>query len=139
MIIPAHENAIIKRFRAECAKLPDVTETITWGHPIFRVGDAKGKMFAGVGDYKDVWGIGLNVGKPKQREMLKADPKRFFPTPYCAHLGWVSMRLDGRVPWTLLRDLMRLAHANVHSKVFGDSAPAGGPKRGTRAKKRPAR
>ena len=138
MIIPARENAIITRFRAECAKLPNVTETITWGHPIFRVGDAKGKMFAGVGDYKDVWGIGLNVGKETQREMLKRDPKRFFPTPYAAHLGWVSMRLDGRMPWKLLLGLTRLAHANVHARVIGAPASAAGRTRAAR-KKKPAR
>ena len=113
MIIPARENAIVKRLRLECAKLDDVTETITWGHPIFRVGGPKGKMFCGVGDYKDVWGIGFNVGKPVQREMLKRDPKRFFPTPYAAHLGWVSMRMNGRFPWTVARKLLKHAHDNT--------------------------
>jgi predicted DNA-binding protein (MmcQ/YjbR family) len=117
MIIPSRENAILKKLRAECAKLPDVTETITWGHPIFRVGGATGKMFCGFGDHKDVWSIGINVGKPVQREMLREDPKRFFPTPYSAHLGWVSMRLDGRVPWAVLRRLLRTAHANTTGKM----------------------
>src|SRR6185295_2659740 len=116
MIISARENAIVKQLRAECAKLDDVTETLTWGHPVFRVGGAKGGMFCGVGDHKDVWSIGFNVGKPVQIEMLRNDKKRFFPTPYAARLGWVSMRLNGRVSWTIIRKLLKIAHANTIEK-----------------------
>lgn len=119
MLIPARENAILKKLRAECMKLPDVTETRTWGHPIFRIGGDKGRMFCAFGDHKDVWQIGFNVGKPMQREMLKQDPKRFFPTPYNGHLGWVSVRLDGRINWGIVRKLLKQAHANTVSAQKG--------------------
>jgi predicted DNA-binding protein (MmcQ/YjbR family) len=116
MIISACENTILKRLRAECLKLPNVTETRTWGHPNFRIGGEKGRLFCGFGDHKDVWSIGFNVGKPVQREMLKKDPKRFFPTPYAGHLGWVSMRVDGRISWAIVRKLLKQSHANTSRK-----------------------
>jgi len=116
MLIPARENAILNRLRSECTKLPDVTETRTWGHPIFRIGGEKGRLFCGFGDHKDVWSIGFNVGKQVQREMIRKAPKRFFPTPYSGHLGWVSIRLHGRINWATVRKLLKQAHANTAVK-----------------------
>ncbi len=48
---------------------------------------------------------------PFDRERLASDP-RCFPTPYMAHHGWLSLKLDG-VDWddmaSILRRSLRLA------------------------------
>jgi hypothetical protein len=40
---------------------------------------------------------------------VATDP-RFYRTPYIRQQGWVSFKLQGRIPWTRLRELLREAH-----------------------------
>ena len=46
----------------------------------------------------------LQVSYKRQDELLE-DP-RFFPTPYAARLGWVSLRIDSKIDWNELRELI---------------------------------
>ena len=43
-------DADLARLRKLCLELPGTRETLTWGHPNFRVGD---KIFASYGDDED--------------------------------------------------------------------------------------
>jgi predicted DNA-binding protein (MmcQ/YjbR family) len=40
----------------------------------------------------------------------KVKKKSFYVTPYLGQKGWVSFKLQGRIPWTRLRALLREAH-----------------------------
>ncbi|HMF13764.1 MAG TPA: MmcQ/YjbR family DNA-binding protein [Gemmataceae bacterium] len=55
--------------------------------------------------------IGLKVGFDRQEELL-AD-ERFFPTPYAARQGWVSLRIDGKTDWDEVRGLIHEAYRQV--------------------------
>ena len=46
--------------------------------------------------------------------MLKED--RFFPTPYAAHQGWVSLKLDVNTDWEEVKGLVREAYKQVALK-----------------------
>jgi hypothetical protein len=41
---------------------------------------------------------------------------RFFPTPYAAHQGWVSLRVDGQTDWSQVDRLLREAFRTVALK-----------------------
>src|SRR5260370_39315022 len=97
-------DRILMKVRSICLALPETKEVEAWGHPTFRAGK---KMFAACGEDAGVFTIGLKVGFDRQEDLLKDD--RFYPTPYAAHQGWVSLRLTGKVHWNELNGLGREA------------------------------
>jgi predicted DNA-binding protein (MmcQ/YjbR family) len=101
----------LRQVRALCLALPEASEVEAWGHPTFRAGK---KMFAAFGQDADGLTVGLKVGHDRQEELLQSG--RFFPTPYAAHQGWVSLRIDGRTDWAEVGDLVREAYRLVALK-----------------------
>jgi predicted DNA-binding protein (MmcQ/YjbR family) len=101
----------LERVRKICLVLPEAKEVEAWGHPTFRAGK---KMFAGFGEDADGLTIGLAMGFERQDELL--NDKRFFPTPYSARLGWVSLHIDGKTDWNELRGLIQDAYRQVALK-----------------------
>lgn len=98
----------LKHIRLICLALPETTEVEAWGHPTFRAGK---KMFAAFGQDEVGLTIGLKVGFQRQEELLNQE--RYFPTPYAAHQGWVSLRLDDKTDWDEVRGLVREAYRQV--------------------------
>jgi predicted DNA-binding protein (MmcQ/YjbR family) len=101
----------LKKIRSICLALPEAREVEAWGHPTFRAGK---KMFAGFGEDDEGLTIGLAMGFDRQDELL--NDKRFFPTPYAARLGWVSVHIDRNTDWDELAGLIREAYRNVALK-----------------------
>jgi predicted DNA-binding protein (MmcQ/YjbR family) len=98
----------LKHVRSICLALPETREVEAWGHPTFRAGK---RMFAAFGEGPNGLSIGLNVGFERQEELLKND--RFFPTPYAAHKGWVSLHLSNTTNWEEVRELVHHAYRQV--------------------------
>lgn len=101
----------LKRLRALCLALPEAGEVEAWGHPTFRAGK---KLFAAFGQDDGGLTVGLKVGFDRQEELLKDG--RFFPTPYAARQGWVSLRIDGTTDWDEVGGLVREAYRQVALK-----------------------
>lgn len=102
----------LQHVRTICSKLPEMHEVEAWGHPTFRAGK---KMFAAVGGpTPDEPTLGLKVGFERQDELL--EDSRFFPTPYSAHQGWVSIRLDAKTDWDEIASLLVEAYRQVALK-----------------------
>jgi predicted DNA-binding protein (MmcQ/YjbR family) len=102
----------LDQVRSICLELPEVKEVEAWGHPTFRAGK---KMFAGFGENPPGNAtLGLKVGFDRQDELL--EDGRFFPTPYAAHQGWVSLKLDERTDWEEVKGLIREAYKQVALK-----------------------
>jgi predicted DNA-binding protein (MmcQ/YjbR family) len=101
----------LKQLRALCLALPETCEVEAWGHPTFRAGK---KMFAAFGDQYGELAVGLKVGHDRQEELLADD--RFFPTPYAAHQGWVSLRIGAEMNWQEVAGLVREAYRQVANK-----------------------
>jgi predicted DNA-binding protein (MmcQ/YjbR family) len=102
-----YEKAL-QQVRALCLILPETREVLAWGHPTFRAGK---KMFAGFGQDEEGLTLGVKVGFDRQDELLKDD--RFYPTPYAARQGWVSIRIDGKTDWEEIGGLIREAYRQV--------------------------
>ena len=91
MSTKAYDRALV-RIRALCLALPEAREVEAWGHPTFRAGK---KMFAGFGADAGTLSLGMKVGFARQDELLQ--DARFFPTPYAARQGWVSLRIGNKI------------------------------------------
>ena len=108
------EQKMLKEIRTIVDSLPESAEVEAWGHPTFRAGK---KMFAAFGGAYHGEGptLGMKVGFDRQEELLE-DDKRFYPTPYAAHQGWVSLRLTAKTKWKEVRGLLVEAYRQVANK-----------------------
>jgi predicted DNA-binding protein (MmcQ/YjbR family) len=107
----ADDDKYLLRMREICADLPEFHEVEAWGHPTFRAGK---KMFAAYGGEYGTPALGVKVGFDRQDELLR--DKRFFPTPYAAHQGWVSLTIDGKTDWKMVAGLLLEAYRQVALK-----------------------
>lgn len=98
------EESILKKLRKICLRLRHVEETVSFGHPTFRV--RGGKIFAVLETYKGELGICVNVGKLMQGIFL--DDQRFLRTPYVGKHGWVTLRAyDAPLNWKEIAELVK--------------------------------
>jgi predicted DNA-binding protein (MmcQ/YjbR family) len=104
-------NKALEKVRSICLALPETREVEAWGHPTFRAGK---KMFASFSEGIEGFALHLKIGFDRQEELL-AD-ERFFPTPYSAHQGWVSLRMNHKPDWNEVRNLVREAYCQVALK-----------------------
>jgi predicted DNA-binding protein (MmcQ/YjbR family) len=114
----------LKQVRALCLALPESREVEAWGHPTFRAGK---KMFASFGGEAGELTLHIKVGYDRQEELLQDE--RFFPTPYAAHQGWVSLPLDGQTNWKEVSRLINEAYRQVALKrMLNALEEQGGPR-----------
>ena len=108
----------LTRVRKICSALPEAHEVVAWGEPTFRV---KNKIFAMYASANNHHGAGHHAVWVKstpinQELMVRAKPSRFFMPPYVGTSGWVGVRLDGRVNWSEVGDLLQDAYDLVAPK-----------------------
>jgi predicted DNA-binding protein (MmcQ/YjbR family) len=84
----ATEKSVLAKMRKICMALPGTIEKISHGHPSFAT---KKGVYAVIEEYKGELSICVNVGRGVQAIFLE-DP-RFYPTPYAAKNGWVSLKV----------------------------------------------
>ena len=104
-------DKLLMKLREICLGLPEFKEVEAWGHPTFRAGK---KMFAAYGADTDGPTLGVKVGFDRQDELL--NDSRFFPTPYAARQGWVSLHLDKKTNWAEIAGLLHEAYRQVALK-----------------------
>jgi predicted DNA-binding protein (MmcQ/YjbR family) len=101
-------DKLLEKVRTICLALPEACEVEAWGHPTFRAGK---KMFAGCGEDGGDFTLGMKMSHERQDELL--EDERFYPTPYAAPQGWVSLRLSSKTDWTEIRGLLLEAYSQV--------------------------
>src|SRR2546422_1067403 len=114
----------VDRLRAICLALPETTEKVAWGEPTWRV---RGKLFAQLDDHHhgaDHLAVWLPAPLGEQEAMIFTDPVRFFRPPYVGQRGWVGVRIDRRLDWTLLATLVAQAYRQVAPPRLCDAVSA---------------
>lgn len=106
----------LKPLRNICLALPEAIERETWEIPTFRVRE---KIFVMFTTHETAPALWCKAPKGAQEILIQADPGRFFRPPYVGHKGWIGMRLDGRVDWNEVRDLVRRSYRMIAPKVLG--------------------
>ena len=102
----------LAKMRDLCLALPDTSEKVAWGDPVWCVA---GRIFAmqkgnAEGHRPSVW---VKADDGVQEMAVAAAPDRFFVPPYVGGYGWIGVWLDRpRLDWkevaALLHDSWRL-------------------------------
>jgi hypothetical protein len=118
----------IQRLRGLCLALPEVFEKEAWGECTFRV--TGGGMFAMTDNHHHgsthiaVW---VKAPLGLQEILVNADAKRFFVPPYVGSKGWIGVRLDYKVDWDELAEMLHDGYSmsapkRLRTLVTGQSA-----------------
>ncbi|WP_263334129.1 MmcQ/YjbR family DNA-binding protein [Acidicapsa dinghuensis] len=108
-----------EKVREICLGLPNVTESVNWGHHlVFWVGDKAigGKMFALI--HLDGEGTGVlwfHCGAERYAELLEIDG--IIPAPYMAKAYWVTVERWDVLRQRELEDELRRAYELIYAKL----------------------
>ena len=96
--------------REVCLSFPDAEEVPSRGSPDFRV---RGKTFATYtinhhGDGRVALWLPALPGA--QQLHTEVEPRHYFVPPYVGQKGWVGVRLDRKVEWDVVADLVEDAY-----------------------------
>jgi predicted DNA-binding protein (MmcQ/YjbR family) len=128
----------LQRLRQLCLALPGAHEVEAWGEPTFRVNNKLFAMYAAADNHHGaghhaVW---IKSTQVNQGFLLRAKPKRYFSPPYVGPSGWIGVRLDGRVNWKDVADLLRDGYELAAPKPRVRSATRTAVKRRSRVSER---
>ena len=105
------ETLLLARLREICLVLPEVKETVKWGHPTFEAGK---KIFAVLDSYQGRTCIAFRAA-PERLPTLLAD-ERYYESPYGARHGWVCLHADGHIDWREVKQLLLASYRQVALK-----------------------
>ncbi|MBS2033940.1 DUF1801 domain-containing protein [bacterium] len=96
----------LARVREICLGLEGTREKLSHGHPTFYTGK---RSYATYGIYAP----SIAIKPDPVRALAYAADERFFPTPYLAHQGWLSLRIDAHTDWGLVRQLLEESYGQA--------------------------
>ena len=106
------------RLRKICMALPDTTERLSHSMPTWFFKDKK--TFVSLmkhghhqNQFPHFW---CAAGPGVQEDLIASNPDQFFKPPYVGSRGWLGVRLDRGVRWTLIERLCAEAHRVVAGK-----------------------
>lgn len=104
----------IDRVRRLCLALPEAFEVQAWGHPTFRVGSGRGRIFCTTA----VDGSSVTVkAEPIEREALLAQGEPFFVPPYVGGKGWIGIQTGHPdVDWEEVAELIATSYCLIAPK-----------------------
>jgi predicted DNA-binding protein (MmcQ/YjbR family) len=105
------KSAVLAGLRRVCLPLPEVRETVKWGHPTFEAGK---KIFAVLDRYDGQPCIAFRAPLD-QVDGLLAD-RRFKPAPYAARFGWVCLEVGDSLDWAEVEELLHASYRLVALK-----------------------
>jgi predicted DNA-binding protein (MmcQ/YjbR family) len=91
----------LDELRKICLALPDMTEGIAWGHPVWRVGWA---MFCGYEEVRGKWCVNVKLEEP-HADLLRDDP-RIVASQYLGGKRWVSLEVVAIDDWEEIADMV---------------------------------
>ena len=92
---------IVGRTGELCAKLPQTSETVQFGSPVWKAGK---KTFAGVHHSDGRLQLHIWVGVERQ-SLMTEDPRYHIPA-YTGHHGWIGLDVEDYVDWKEVRALL---------------------------------
>jgi len=115
-LTPARAEATLARVRRICLALPDATEKIAWGAPTFRVRDKLFVMFLNNHHGDGRVAIWCHAPSGAQQTLVTAEPRHYFVPPYVGPGGWLGVRLDQGLDWSIVASLIAEAYGQVAPK-----------------------
>jgi hypothetical protein len=117
---------VLRRIRAICLALPEVSERLSHGAPTFFVRGKKAFLMVLTDHHGDGrFAIWCAAPTGMQSMLVEADPERFFVPPYVGHRGWLGVRLDRGIHWDELEGIAEDAYAEVAPARLVEAAHLG--------------
>jgi predicted DNA-binding protein (MmcQ/YjbR family) len=110
MLLPGSAARSLMQLRTLCLALPETSEALAWGHPVFKAGS---KTFAAIEPIEGRPSMAFRLD-PVDVDLLLRKP-HFFETPYGRGL-WVSAWADAKLDWKLVSDLVERSYRIVALK-----------------------
>lgn len=104
-------DRVLERFRGLCLRLPETTETGSWGHPNFRAGKRTFAAFEWIGDRPSM-AFRMDTA---ETDLLLLQHDDFFATPY-GRGKWISIWADRKLDWPFVTDLLERSYRKVALK-----------------------
>jgi len=104
----------VAELRQRCCELPEVTERLSHGAPTWFVRGKK--SFATLWDDHHGDGrLALICAAPTgvQQQVVDEEPDRFYVPAYVGHRGWIGVRLDRKVDWNEIGEIVADAYRCV--------------------------
>lgn len=108
-------DRLVRRVRAICLALPEVTERLSHGTPTWYVRDKATFVTLWPDGHHDHRFPHLWCAAPPgaQQELVETEPERFFRPPYVGGRGWLGVRLDVQPDWDELAGICHEAYRAV--------------------------
>ena len=100
------DDPLLKRVRALVEALPETSEKLSHGAPMFWGGRKTFACFHAGGYDDGRRGVWIKADDGVQGELIESDPDRFYRPKYMGPSGWVGVRLEGDVDWEQVRVLL---------------------------------
>ena len=104
----------IEQVRQRCLALPEVTERLSHGAPTWFVRD-KRTLATLWDDHHGDGRLALICAAPVgvQQQLVDEEPDRFYVPAYVGHRGWIGVRLDRKVDWNEIDEILADAYRCV--------------------------
>jgi predicted DNA-binding protein (MmcQ/YjbR family) len=109
------------RLRKICLALPQATEKPFGKHVTFRVRDKNFAMYMDNHHGDGRIALWCKAARGAQEVLVQADPSQFFVPPYVGPKGWVGVRLDRRIDWRGVAQLITDSYRMIAPKRLADS------------------
>lgn len=102
------ETARLEKFRALCATLPTVEfNPVGERHFALKIGKKTFAWYLNNHHGDGIVSVCAKSTLARQRELVRADPQRYYVPAYVGKDGWVGLRIDTpRVDWGLVLELL---------------------------------
>jgi predicted DNA-binding protein (MmcQ/YjbR family) len=101
------------KLRELCLDLPEVTETLGHGEPVWFV---RKKRFVTYSAYHHDDRAAFWCAAPPGAQEELVDDVRYFRPPYVGHRGWVGVYLDTTPDWAEIAEIVQDAYRTVAPK-----------------------
>ena len=109
----------IAEVRKLCMAMPEVEERLSHGAPTWFV---RGKKTVATvwNDHHGDGILGLICAAPPgvQQQLVDEEPDRFYRPPYVGGRGWIGVRLDRKVDWGEIREILADSYRCVAPKTL---------------------
>ncbi len=110
----ARARGVLGRIRKICLALPETSERRSHGAPTFFIGGKRAFVMFHDNHHGDgrlaIW---CAAAPEIQRMLIGSGSVHYFVPPYVGHLGWLGVRLDRRLAWRTIADLIEDAYLTV--------------------------
>ena len=97
----------IESVRTLCLALPEVSERLSHGAPTWFIREKK-TLATVWDDHHSDGRLGLICAAPAgvQQQLIDEEPDRFYVPAYVGHRGWIGVRLDRKVDWNEIEQIL---------------------------------